>query len=187
MKKKYDLSLLGVNLKKFREKKGMTQSDLSKKTKIEQANISRYETNPPKTMELATACSLAEALEVSLMDLLGIDASQNIVSPELAKEAEAFSRVKNMPLEKIIADALAYQNSKSASSAESAVLKRLDELEAHKLKTDAEINDLKIKAARCDELELQNQKLLKIITDVEAGIIRVTQIKKYIENSKFKY
>lgn len=63
------MKTIGSNIKEFRTIKNITQKELSEKTSIEQAIISRYETGkiiPPITkLEL-----IANALKITLSDLV---------------------------------------------------------------------------------------------------------------------
>ena len=57
------------NLRKIRERKGLFQEDLAKKTGMSQTAISAIETRESCSIE--TACKLADALNVSLDELCG--------------------------------------------------------------------------------------------------------------------
>jgi len=59
----------GIRIKEIRERVGMTQVELSKKSGISQEHISRIE-NGKFTPNVKTADRIAEALGVTLMDIL---------------------------------------------------------------------------------------------------------------------
>ena len=60
---------IGENIKRIRESSGITQVELSKTSSISQEHISRIE-NDKFTPNIKTAVLIADALGVSLMDLL---------------------------------------------------------------------------------------------------------------------
>lgn len=57
-----------MTLKQFREKKGMSQTELGNKVGLKQTTISQYE-NGSRKPNLAMAKKLADALEISLDEL----------------------------------------------------------------------------------------------------------------------
>ena len=59
----------GIRIKELREAAGMTQVELSEKSHITQEHISRIE-NGRFTPNIKTADKLAQALGITLMDLL---------------------------------------------------------------------------------------------------------------------
>lgn len=60
---------LGVNIKRIREAKGMTQGDLCRKLEIDRAYMSNVE-NGNKNPTLATIEKIAKALGVSIDELM---------------------------------------------------------------------------------------------------------------------
>ena len=60
---------VGTNVRQYRTKQNMTQTQLSDKTGIAQENISGYETDT-LTPSLTTLKRLADALEVNVWQLL---------------------------------------------------------------------------------------------------------------------
>ncbi|OGM24336.1 DNA-binding protein [Candidatus Woesebacteria bacterium RIFCSPHIGHO2_01_FULL_39_28] len=60
---------LGVNIKRIRETKGMTQGDLCRKLEIDRAYMSNVE-NGNKNPTLATIEKIANALDVSIDELM---------------------------------------------------------------------------------------------------------------------
>lgn len=62
---------IGTNIKKFRKKKGMTQSELGEKLNVSQQMIGQYE-NGKNSPQMSTLKKIANALEVKVADLMGI-------------------------------------------------------------------------------------------------------------------
>lgn len=60
---------LGQNFKRIREKKGMTQGDISRAVKLDRGYISSLE-NGKRNPTLSTIKKLADALKVSIDELL---------------------------------------------------------------------------------------------------------------------
>lgn len=58
-----------MNIKTKRQQQGMTQKELSKKTKIDQASISRIE-NRKQGVSISQLIKIAEALNVELRELI---------------------------------------------------------------------------------------------------------------------
>lgn len=58
-----------LNLKDIREKKGMTQNELSQKSGIGRITISRIENDRQLDVKTGTIVKLANALEVSINEL----------------------------------------------------------------------------------------------------------------------
>ena len=72
MKSNRNISIFSKNLLKFRKERGISQKALSEKTGISQRMIVYYEnkcTSPP----LDKAKAIAEALQISINDLLGTE------------------------------------------------------------------------------------------------------------------
>lgn len=63
------LTLFGTNLKKRRAEKGLSQRDISNRTTIDNADISRME-NAQINITLTTLNQLAEAMELNAFELL---------------------------------------------------------------------------------------------------------------------
>lgn len=64
-----DYESIGINVKKFRTGKGLTQSKLAEISGIEPSNISHIERGATK-VSLPTLVSIANALEVSLDEII---------------------------------------------------------------------------------------------------------------------
>ncbi len=60
----------GMQLRKIREKKGLTQVQLAEKAEISQEYVARLETGSKLNPSLAVAVRLAKALGVSIADLV---------------------------------------------------------------------------------------------------------------------
>ena len=58
-----------VKIKEYREKRGMTQSDVAKKLKVTQATISQYETGT-RNPDVVTLKKLSKILQCTTDDLL---------------------------------------------------------------------------------------------------------------------
>ena len=63
--------MLSENIKKLREKKGWTQQDLAYHTKLSYNTISKIEQGASQKPIMQTLIKLADALNVSLDDLVG--------------------------------------------------------------------------------------------------------------------
>lgn len=157
----------------YRKKNNLTQGELSEKSGIDRPKISNIEKENFNDINLSTLTKLFDALNIPI----NFGESKYIEQKNFEQENEfnLYQNIKDKSFSEIIKelDLIKTENASLKKNADNNLLKRIEKLEKA--------------AARCDELEIQNQNLLKIITDVEAGIIRVTQIKKYIENSKLKY
>jgi transcriptional regulator with XRE-family HTH domain len=66
---KYNVDAFGYNLRKIRERRNMTQRDLSKKSGVTQTTIAKIENNKINP-SLYVTVALAEALSISLSTLL---------------------------------------------------------------------------------------------------------------------
>lgn len=58
-----------LNLKEIREKKGMTQNELAKKSGVGRITINRIENNRQLDIKTGTIVKLANALEVNISEL----------------------------------------------------------------------------------------------------------------------
>lgn len=65
------MTTLGERLKRLRESKGLSQSELARRSQTKQATISRLESGRMKDVETATARRLARALGTSVDYLIG--------------------------------------------------------------------------------------------------------------------
>ena len=65
-----------MTLKEFREKKGLSQTELAKRVGLKQTIISQYE-NGSRRPNLSIAKRLADALEISLDDFVCLSTFQN--------------------------------------------------------------------------------------------------------------
>lgn len=72
------------NLKYLRETLGISKSDLAKKLNVNQSTISRWE-NDEMGINLSNAYDLAEYLNISLSDLVGIDLKNSTIPPNSKK------------------------------------------------------------------------------------------------------
>lgn len=65
------LKVIGSNLTEIRESKEMSQAELARKAKVSHTTVNEIETRRFRDIRLSTLTSLARALGVSPMDLLG--------------------------------------------------------------------------------------------------------------------
>lgn len=65
---------IGENIRKYRKEKGLTQKTLGQLCGINEANIRKYEINQNITPQLKTIEKIADALEVTIPDLMGMSA-----------------------------------------------------------------------------------------------------------------
>lgn len=65
---------IGENIRKYRKEKGLTQKALGELCGINEANIRKYEINPNITPQLKTIEKIADALDVTITDLMGMSA-----------------------------------------------------------------------------------------------------------------
>ena len=70
---KIDFVELGKSIKKFREAKNMSQTDLGDKVGLSKATISKYEDGKIKKIDIKLIAAMTRALEVEFDDLVGID------------------------------------------------------------------------------------------------------------------
>jgi transcriptional regulator with XRE-family HTH domain len=78
-KRRYNIEIkaLGVNVKKFRKERGLTQIDLESMTGITQNAISRIE-NGMLDIQFSRIVTIAEALQVATRDLLDGENPENV-------------------------------------------------------------------------------------------------------------
>lgn len=101
--------VFGTNLKEILKKKNMSQSELAEKAGLTGAAVSRYfkGTRIPK---VTTAYKIAEALEVTVEELLGVYIDDQIDADILYKLIEnnicKFSLLEKKVLMKLIVDSL---------------------------------------------------------------------------------
>lgn len=69
------------NLKYLRESLGISKSDLAKKLNVNQSTISRWE-NDEMGINLSNAYDLAQYLNISLSDLVGINLKNTEIPPD---------------------------------------------------------------------------------------------------------
>jgi transcriptional regulator with XRE-family HTH domain len=62
---------LSVTIRRLRERQDLTQAELAKKVKVTQGYISQLEAGTKKELGAKVALRLAEALNVSVAELLG--------------------------------------------------------------------------------------------------------------------
>lgn len=74
---------IGENIRKYRKEKGLTQKALGKLCGINEANIRKYEINPNITPQLKTIEKIADALEVTITDLMGMSEYLDEVKNEI--------------------------------------------------------------------------------------------------------
>lgn len=71
---------IGENIKKIRKEKRLTQKELAQRLNVSQANLAQYE-NGKRNPKLATLQKIADALEVSVSDLLSSSCTQESKQP----------------------------------------------------------------------------------------------------------
>ena len=74
-KHKEHYQVIGKNLRRIRLEKGLSQQDLANRCDVERAKISRIE-NAAEDFMLSTLLELANALEVNINQLIGIEEKQ---------------------------------------------------------------------------------------------------------------
>lgn len=74
---------IGENIRKYRKEKGLTQKTLGQLCGINEANIRKYEINQNITPQLKTIEKIADALEVTIPDLMGMSAYLDEVKNEI--------------------------------------------------------------------------------------------------------
>lgn len=62
--------MIGDNVKKIRKKKGLTQDNLARKADIPYTTLTKLESNVVKKPSVQTVAKIAEALDVSIEDLI---------------------------------------------------------------------------------------------------------------------
>ena len=70
MKNLQTKSRMGINIKKYRSKLGLTQVDLVKKSSVKYTTLSKIESGAIKTPSVQIVAKIAKALNVSIEDLL---------------------------------------------------------------------------------------------------------------------
>lgn len=68
-----------MTLKEFREKKGLSQTELANRVGLKQTTISQYESGS-RTPNLSMAKKLADVLEISLDDFVCFSTFQNEIN-----------------------------------------------------------------------------------------------------------
>ncbi len=63
-------NMIGDNVKKFREKKGLTQDNLARKADIPYTTLTKLESNVVKKPSVHTVAKIAKALNVSMEELI---------------------------------------------------------------------------------------------------------------------
>ena len=76
-----------LNLKEVRERKNISQGDLALKLKVSRQAISKFERGE-KTPSLERAVEIAQALEVTLDELIEFKKIQSEISQQYIKEAK---------------------------------------------------------------------------------------------------
>ena len=78
---------IGKNIKRLRERQGISQNELAKRAGLNQSNLSRIERGGVENITLDTLRGLAHALSCSLIDLLPEADRQPKCTPMTAVEA----------------------------------------------------------------------------------------------------
>ncbi len=166
-----------VKLKNVIKNKNISQENIAKKLGYKsRQNITSFLN--AANINLDKFLEILQAADISLLDLLEVDTSQNIVSSDLAKLAADIQQAQDIPLKEIIAGynesrQLKAENAELKKGVDSAVIDRLEKLEAESRETAAlkiQVKDLQKAVARCAELEEENEKLKKAIVASVDGI-----------------
>lgn len=78
-----NISILGLNIKKIREKKGISAAELSKLSHIGASTVSQIETGKRQTLQASTIEKIANALEVPTDELFGIEDNKEYVVEDM--------------------------------------------------------------------------------------------------------
>jgi len=70
---KIDLEKLGLSIKKYREAKNMSQTELGEKIGLTKATVSKYEDGKIKKIDIKLIAKLTHVLEVEFDDLVGLN------------------------------------------------------------------------------------------------------------------
>jgi len=70
---KIDLEKLGLSIKKYREAKNMSQTELGEKIGLTKATVSKYEDGKIKKIDIKLIAKLTNVLEVEFDDLVGLN------------------------------------------------------------------------------------------------------------------
>ena len=71
MEKKFTLVRIGLNIKKIREEKNISQQDLAAACNFEKSNMSRIEAGRTN-LTIGTLLKICEALQVELVELVDV-------------------------------------------------------------------------------------------------------------------
>ena len=64
------LSLIGRNIKYFREEKNLSQAELARKCKISTTRLNELESRPARDIRIATLIAISKSLDVPVISLL---------------------------------------------------------------------------------------------------------------------
>lgn len=104
------MSNIGNKIKELREKLNMSAKDLSLKSNVGQSTISEIETGKAKNPKMDTLQKLADALNVTVNDLLSTEEKLNIMTnamkeiKEMAKKGVEYNHTYNTAEQNMICD-----------------------------------------------------------------------------------
>ncbi|RXI46050.1 hypothetical protein DP145_01540 [Clostridium tetani] len=92
------MTILGENIKKLRERAGMTIKELSNKSSVGQSTISEIETGKAKNPKSATLTNLAKALNTSVDQLTDMEVEHEYVITDVEEAMNLILNQENLML-----------------------------------------------------------------------------------------
>lgn len=86
---------IGENIKNIRKEKGLTQAELGEKLSVSQQMIGQYE-NGKNSPQMDTLKKIAMALEVNIVDLMGISDYLNSVENEMRQSTNFYDYLASL-------------------------------------------------------------------------------------------